>query len=152
MKTIDEVIQNVKKEAENNRKQIDRLNKRIKELKTQKELDWDSIFSNHESISEYTERAKDCEQLAKWLEEYKANNHLKCSECAGCTSWKCDCSNVRNKAIDDFVEQLKNSLMNNYRHLSTKDTDGFDWLTTDAVNTHIDEVAKQLKEGSANNE
>ena len=28
-----------------------------------------------------------------------------CDDCAGCTSWLCDCANVRNKAVDDFVEK-----------------------------------------------
>ena len=51
---------------------------------------------------------------------------------------------TRNKAIDDFAECLKNNLLNNYRHLITTDTDGFDWLTVDAVETYIDEVVKQL--------
>lgn len=123
--TIDEAIEDLRYDAQCNRADLD--------------IEW----------------AERNEQLAEWLEElkeYKANNHRKCSECAGCTSWKCDCSNVRTKAIDDFVEQLKNSLIHNYKHFLTRDTDGFDWLTTDAVNTHIDEVAKQLKEGSADNE
>lgn len=52
---------------------------------------------------------------------------------------------TRNKAIDDFAEFLENSLSNNYRHLITTDTDGFDWLTINSVKTHIDEAAKQLK-------
>ena len=52
---------------------------------------------------------------------------------------------TRNTAIDDFAECFKNNLLNNYRHLITTDTDGFDWLTVDAVETYIDEVVKQLK-------
>ena len=52
---------------------------------------------------------------------------------------------TRNKAIDDFAECFKNNLLNNYRHLITTDTDGFDWLTVDAVETYIDEVVKQLR-------
>ena len=54
---------------------------------------------------------------------------------------------VREKAIDEFVEALKDSLANNYRYLLTIDTDGFEWLTTDVVHTHIDEIAEQLKGG-----
>ena len=49
-------------------------------------------------------------------------------------------------AIDEFADKLKESLVKNYRHFITTDTDGFDWLTTDAVGTHIDKVAEQLKE------
>lgn len=51
-----------------------------------------------------------------------------------------------NMAIDEFAEKLKESLAKNYRHFTTTDTDGFEWLTTDAVHTHIDKVAEQLKE------
>ncbi len=54
-------------------------------------------------------------------------------------------TNVRNKALDDFAEKLINSLDNNFRHLITTDSDGFDWITTDAVCTHINEVKKQLR-------
>ena len=54
---------------------------------------------------------------------------------------------IRAKAIDEFAEKLKDSLVHNYRHLLNIDTDGFEWLTTDAVETHIDEIAEQMKEG-----
>lgn len=53
------------------------------------------------------------------------------------------------KAIDEFAERLKNSLLHNYRHLLTVDTDGFEWLTTDAVGTHIDEIEEQMKGGGS---
>lgn len=53
----------------------------------------------------------------------------------------------RNEAIDEFAEKLLSSLTHNYRHFIKRDTDGFDWLTTDAVETHIQEIVKQLKEG-----
>ena len=48
-------------------------------------------------------------------------------------------------AIDEFAERLKDSLLHNYRHLLTVDTDGFEWLTTDAVGTHINKIAEQMK-------
>lgn len=51
---------------------------------------------------------------------------------------------IRNDFANTFAECLKNSLLNNYRHLVTTDTDGFEWLTVDAVETHIDEVVKQM--------
>ena len=53
---------------------------------------------------------------------------------------------IRAKAIDEFAEKLKDSLVHNYRHLLNIDTDGFEWLTTDAVETHIDEIAEQMKD------
>lgn len=57
---------------------------------------------------------------------------------------------VRIKAIDEFAEKLKDSLIHNYRQFLTVDTDGFEWLTTDAVGTHIDEIAEQMKAGGEN--
>ena len=53
---------------------------------------------------------------------------------------------IRAMAIDEFAEKLKESLVKNYRHFITTDTDGFDWLTTDAVGTHIEQLAEQMKE------
>jgi hypothetical protein len=52
---------------------------------------------------------------------------------------------IRNKAIEEFAERLKDSLVHKYRHLLEIDTDGFEWLTTDAVGTHIDEIAESMK-------
>lgn len=71
------------------------------------------------------EMRTDKETFEEWLEEHDKE--------------------VRNNVIEDFAEHLKNSLLNNYRHLITKDTDGFEWLTTDAVETHIDETIKQIE-------
>lgn len=52
---------------------------------------------------------------------------------------------IRTKTIDEFAERLKDSLMHNYRHLLRVDTDGFEWLTTDAVGTHINEIAEEMR-------
>ncbi len=40
------------------------------------------------------------------IEEFKAlkENERKCEDCAGCTTWKCDCANIRAKAIDEAIE------------------------------------------------
>ena len=51
------------------------------------------------------------------------------------------------RAIQDFTKELKHSLTYNYKHLIRRDTDGFDWLTTDAVETHIDKVIENLLKG-----
>ena len=96
--------------------------------------------------------AEQHEQLADWLEDYK---HIK--------QWKDDIVNgfckydansfeelvntVRRKTINDFTERLKDSLTSNYKHFLSIDSDGFAWLTTDAVETHIDHVTGQLKTG-----
>lgn len=34
----------------------------------------------------------------------------RCEDCAGCTQWKCDCSNIRTEAIKEFAEKLKGEL------------------------------------------
>ena len=52
---------------------------------------------------------------------------------------------IRNKAIEEFAERLKDSLAHKYRHLLEVDADGFEWLTTDAISTHIDEIAESMK-------
>ena len=51
---------------------------------------------------------------------------------------------VKRDAIREFSERLKDSLIHNYRHLLKTDADDFEWLTTDAVNTHIDNVVEQM--------
>lgn len=81
-------------------------------------------------------------QLAEWLEElkeYKSTNYPKCSECAGCTQWNCDCANVRNKAIDDLVLQCKKV---HARGLITN------WGKPFGIEfDKLDEIAQQLKAG-----
>ena len=49
------------------------------------------------------------------------------------------------KAIDEFAERLKESLLNNWRYFLRTDSHGFDWITTDAVHTHIEELLKRMK-------
>ena len=50
----------------------------------------------------------------------------------------------KNKILNEYTESLKDSLLNNYRHFLRMDSDGFEWLTTDAVETHIDETLKKF--------
>ena len=52
----------------------------------------------------------------------------------------------KNKILNEYAESLKDSLLNNYRHFLKMDTDGFEWLTTDAVETHINETLKKFME------
>ena len=52
----------------------------------------------------------------------------------------------KNKILNEYTESLKDSLLNNYRHFLRMDSDGFEWLTTDAVETHIDETLKKFGE------
>lgn len=69
-----------------------------------------------------------------------------------CDSWECKMQTVedvkkevREKTIEEFVEKLKESMEKKYRHLIDVDRDGFEWLTTEAVETHIEETLKELK-------
>lgn len=68
------------------------------------------------------------------IEELQAlkENQRKCEECAGCTEWMCDCANVRDKAIDEFAERMK-ELINK-------------WIEKGYIRTNsIDEIAEQMK-------
>ena len=58
-----------------------------------------------------------------------------CDDCAGCTQWKCDCSNIRAEAIDEFAHRLKKF----YGKLGGKTVGG-------SVKYHIDQIAKEMKE------
>lgn len=58
----------------------------------------------------YIKNAEEREQVAMMLVELKAlreEKESRCKDCAGCTAYKCDCSNIRGQAIDDFIEALK---------------------------------------------
>ena len=54
---------------------------------------------------EETEKLKDCAAA-------------KCEDCAGCTQWLCDCSNVRDEAITEFAriirQEIADALENNH--------------------------------------
>ena len=52
---------------------------------------------------------------------------------------------VKDSAIKEFVEKLKESILQRFKHLVTTDTDGFEWLTTDSVETHIEETVKNFR-------
>ena len=140
--TLDEAIAHAKEVAEKNRRQY-------------KNCPVDRKDIEHQTCEQCT---KEHEQLASWLEElkcYKNNQGDIVSKIAILASDKARFYNYGyvlgyNKAIDDFVTKLKDSLANNYKHFISTDSDGFAWLTTDAVETHIDNVADQLNAGITN--
>lgn len=35
------------------------------------------------------------------------NKTEECKDCAGCTSWLCDCSNIRAEAYEECIEKVK---------------------------------------------
>lgn len=67
-----------------------------------------------------------------------------CKDCAECTQLKCDCSNVRNKAIDDFMNKLCDHCMQQANECCNLEcpfcTDGCD----------IVNISEQLKTGVKN--
>ena len=98
--------------------------------------------------------AEQHEQLAEWLEDYKHIKQWKDNVVNGFCKYDANnfeelVNTVSLKTIDDFTERLKDSLTSNYKHFLSIDGDGFAWLTTDAVETHIDHVTGQLKAGIA---
>lgn len=91
------------------------------------------------------------EECREAVEKQKKAEH-RCKDCAGCTQWKCDCSNIRNKAIDDFVEKLKANYEDDediYAILSDNDT--YAYATSCVLfEEYIDRIAEQLKGGGVN--
>lgn len=75
------------------------------------------------------------------LQELK-ENHIRCEDCAGCTSWKCDCANVRDYTIREFAERLRLNtsefeIMNGFGEIE----DRVDAITI----SKIDEVALEMR-------
>ena len=94
-----------------------------------------------ENLVKYQREWEYYKQLAEWLEElkkYKAINYPKCSECAGCTLWNCDCANIRGKAIDGFVQEIRKA------YDSMKSIPSVEIAT---ANTIALGIAEKLKEG-----
>ena len=60
-----------------------------------------------------------------------------CDDCAGCTQWKCDCSNIRAEAIDEFVRRIK-------AHFDTYSED--EEAHALYVRSLVDQIAKEMKE------
>lgn len=124
--TLDEAIAHAREVAERNRKQY-------------KNCPSDRTDIRYQTCEEC---AEEHEQLASWLEDLKRRREYD-GELMGSGALKNAYKSGYNKAIDDFADELKHSLLNNYRHFLRMDSDGFEWLTTDAVETHIDETLKK---------
>ena len=52
------------------------------------------------------------ESLKAEVERLKDFATSKCEDCAGCTSWKCDCSNIKAEAYKEAFEKVKEELKN----------------------------------------
>ena len=125
--TLDEAIAHAREVAERNRKQY-------------KNCPSDRTDIRHQTCEEC---AEEHEQLASWLEDLKRRIEHD-DELMGSGALKNAYKSGYNKAIDDFADELRHSLLNNYRHFLRMDSDGFEWVTTDTVETHIDETLKKF--------
>ena len=137
--SIDEAIEKESKIAKENQKIID--TQIVFDNVSISELYCDDIEVIEEHLSNYKKCAEYHEQLAEWLEDYK---HIK--------QWKSDImdnfckydvssfeelvTNVRNKTIDDFANELKE----NYDYIPQI-------LSQEAFDLYVDEYAEQLKAG-----
>ena len=104
-----------------------------------------------ENLVKYQREWEYYKQLAEWLEElkkYKAINYPKCSECAGCTLWNCDCANIMGNAIDDFVDKLKTKCDGMIKDKWNSNVAPISWAEAYAdFKDDIDGIAEQLKAG-----
>ena len=83
------------------------------------------------------------------VEEFKELKEIRgnCKDCAGCTVWKCDCSNIRAKAIDDFLQKL--NLCDRYEAMEIRScSSGFIYEGGEVFREDdINEIVEQMKAG-----
>lgn len=98
----------------------------------------DEVFSfiDDTSISEMDA----CELKSRIVDMVQADKP-KCEDCAGCTTWKCDCANIRAKAIDDFLEKIcekytEEERQRNYKQYCCN------------IKNELADIAEQLKGGA----
>lgn len=66
----------------------------------------------------------------------------KCEDCAGCTSWKCDCVNERDYAVNEFANFLhEKAKKNNGLYLSSETRS---W-THASIYDYVNEFREQMK-------
>lgn len=109
---------------------------------------WESA-TNTEMVEAVKMAIKALEEIQQYralgtIEEIKdlKEKERKCEECAGCTEWLCDCANVREKAIDEFAEKLKDLIAKN-----VEDAESSNDLCCEIFQSEIDEIAEQMKGG-----
>lgn len=116
-----------------------------------KTREWFEDFSKTYTFSEQeeTEFQKAITFLCK-LEQFSSigtvedfevliRNQRNCKDCAGCTVWKCDCSNERAIAIDKFTEKLYQDYV--YDSICRNDISFYGY------GNKIKEIAEQVKAG-----
>ena len=61
----------------------------------------------HDLMIEKDELFDIAEKQKAEIERLKDFATSKCEDCAGCTSWKCDCANIKAEAIKEFAKMLR---------------------------------------------
>ena len=89
------------------------------------------IATQHETLKQYRAIG-----TVEELLEFKEEKQNKCKDCAGCTSWLCECANERGEAIDEFAKRMKELV--------------YKWIDKGVIAVGcIDEIAEQMKAGSS---
>lgn len=103
---------------------------------------------NEKLHASYTELTLKCASLTEENERLRGFNSAKCEDCAGCTSWKCDCANIEAQAKADTVrkmqERLKNAICDNTYPDFNRDGKPVNvWKATTGYDL-IDQIAKEM--------
>ena len=134
--TLDEVIEKESKIAKENQKIVD--TQIVFDNVSISELYCDDTEVIEEHLSNYKKCAEYHEQIAEWLEELKAyRNHVFSGEMT-----QSMLKEERNKAIDDFVQKVKEHQYVLSDVINSKDYGMF--------TVGIEQIAEQLKAGGEN--
>lgn len=79
------------------------------------------------------------EELQALKEKLDMKN--RCKDCAGCIAWKCDCSNIRAKAIDE----LKNKICMHFADWQYSEDDKAIKDIIELASESVDEIAEEMK-------
>ena len=89
------------------------------------------------------------EQMVKWLEELKA--YIEIGTVEECRNSVLDIPKAYNKAIDDFVKELKNHYTEYNIDCVLEDANFYSYTTAcNYLEDYIDEIAEHLKAGGKN--
>lgn len=121
---------------------INSQEQRIGEL-TEKSKNFEQAYDcMHSACLELSDK---CDRLTKENERLRSFNSAKCEDCAGCTSWKCDCANIEAYA----VEKYKSAIIEYYSKLKYQPTKEHPIKHTqiEYLFAVLDQIAKDMTEG-----
>ncbi len=117
----------------------------LEQIKAQNEDNYNTYLADETAITALLEIQ--AYRAIGTVEEFKAlkENQRECKDCAGCTTWKCDCANERDKAVDDFA---------NFVHEKAKENNGLRLSSETRSWTHpsIFDYVKEFKNEQICNE